>query len=122
MPQSQLDVTADRSERTLCLSLAGELDRATRDRFEEAVEGALSAPTAELVLDLGDVSHLDLGGINALIGAHHRTRERGATLTVLRASHTVRRIFALTRIGELLAPGRASASDPPASSARRWLR
>lgn len=104
MLQSQLHVVACKEGGALRLSVAGELDRATAERLEVALEEGLEGRTDEVELDLSAVSFLDLGGIRALLRAHRRTRDEGAALAVVRPSNSVRRVFTLTRLGHLLAP------------------
>jgi anti-anti-sigma factor len=102
MPKSELTVTAGHVGTTLRLSIGGELDRASTDRVESTLDEALSGEVEHIVLDLEEVTFLDLGGIRTLLNAHTRAGERGLDLTVVRPSGTASRIFTLTRIGEVL--------------------
>ncbi len=99
---SQLALTASRDEATLRLSLAGEFDRAGTGRLERAFEEALEAPIERVVLDLGAVTFLDLEAIKTLLKTHARAREYGVELGVVRPRGTARRIFTLTRVGDVL--------------------
>ncbi len=99
---SQLTLTASRDEATLRLSLAGEFDRAATGRVEQAFEEALEVPTDRVVLDLGAVTFLDVGAVRTLLTTHARAREYRVGLTVLRPCGTARRIFTLTRVGDVL--------------------
>jgi anti-anti-sigma factor len=115
---SQFALTASRDEGTLRLSLAGEFDRARTGRVERAVEEALEVPTEHVVLDLGDVTFLDLGAVRTLLKTHARACEYGVELTVVRPRGTARRIFTLTRVGDVLpvTDGNAASIASPVES------
>lgn len=112
---SQLALTTRRDEATLRLSLAGDFDHAGTTRVERAFEQALEAPIERVVLDLSGVTFLDLGAIRTLLKTHARARDYGLELGVVRPRGTARRIFTLTRVGDLLpvtetgAPGGSAA-------------
>jgi anti-anti-sigma factor len=106
MQESQLALTANREGSTLQLLVAGEFDRAGASQVERAFEAALEAPTERVVLDLGAVTSLDLAAIRTLLKTHRRARNYGLELTVVRPRGTARRIFTLTRIGDVLPLGR----------------
>lgn len=110
MHRSQLALRASREGSTLRLLVTGELDRAGASRLERAFEEALEAPTERVVLDLGGVTSLDLGAIKTLLKTHTRARHYGIELTVVRPRGTARRIFTLTRMGEVLPVARRSSA------------
>lgn len=100
--EPQLSLMAESEGTTLTVSVAGELDRSVSGRVEEALEEGLSPTTEHIVLDLQDVSFLDLAAVRTLLVMNARSRDQGCELTVLRPSGTASRIFTLTRIGEVL--------------------
>ena len=110
MQGSQFALTASRQGSTLRLLVAGEFDRAGAGRVERAFEEALEAPTERVVLDLGAVTSLDLGAVKALLRTHARARRYGLELTVVRPCGTARRIFTLTRIGDVLPVARQTSA------------
>ena len=102
MAQSQLSVTAKREGTTLRLSLSGEFARAAAGRVERVLEDALRLPTKRIVFDLSAVSFLDLAALRTLLSADERARDHGRELTVVRPSGAARRVFTLTRLGDVL--------------------
>jgi anti-anti-sigma factor len=80
------------------LRVAGELDRTTSDRFDEAVQTAIVG-TGALVLDLSRVRFLDSSGVRSLIKLGLSMRGR---MLVLRApSPQVMRVLQLTRLDQV---------------------
>jgi anti-anti-sigma factor len=81
----------------------GELDLATSDRLQTALD-AVDASTPLIVLDLSGVSFLDASGLRVLIEAKRTLGER---LTLLPGAPAVQRLFALTGTDAALgfAPG-----------------
>ena len=90
----------------MCFELAGELDRhAVRD-VERALEETWDEPTDQLIFDLTRLSSLDRAGLAALLRAERQAREGRVAVTVVRPHGPARRVFTLTRAGEVLrAPG-----------------
>lgn len=78
--------------------VAGELDRWSAERFDEAVAAAV-AGARTLVVDLSNVSFLDSSGVRSLIklGLSMRDRE----LVLRHPSPPVLRILRLTKLEEM---------------------
>ena len=80
---------------TLRVTLSGEFDLTAVDRFREQVEEA-ATPWRHAEIDLSDVVFMDSSGLQALVSLNNRARERGLEVTLVRPSHPVTRLFALT--------------------------
>lgn len=88
--------------RTLCLSLAGEFDRAAVGEVERALERAWEPLTDKVVVDLRHVSFLDVAGLSVLLKAKQAARDRHLSMAIIRPRGYANRIFTLTRASELL--------------------
>jgi stage II sporulation protein AA (anti-sigma F factor antagonist) len=87
----------------LWLAVAGDVDMATRDAFEDAVTGALTAPAVtHVVVDLTGVGFCDSTGINALVRAWRAANERQVTLRISNPQPAVRRVLEITGVLALL--------------------
>lgn len=66
------------------LTLAGELDLATAELLREQVRPLLGhgADACHLVVDLSDLTFLDITGVGVLLEAHRRLAERGGSLVL----------------------------------------
>jgi anti-anti-sigma factor len=95
------------------LELSGELDLASAPQFERALERAMHAHPARLVLDLSDLSFLDSCGLRELLGAQRACERAGCSLTLI-AGDPARRLFELTGLAGRL----PLAEQPPAGGAR----
>lgn len=78
------------------------------DAPEWAAAGALG-PLDHVLMDLGDVTAIDAGGVGRLVGLRHALARRGTRLTITRASARVRRVLCLTGLDAIfgIASGRA---------------
>lgn len=76
-----VDVVPDRER--VVVAPAGEIDLATAPRMQQDVLGLLERGFTRVVVDLRGVEFLDSQGIRALVLAHNRARELGATMPVL---------------------------------------
>lgn len=80
------------------LWVAGELDRTTADRFDEAVQ-AVIVGSGPFVLDLSRVRFLDSSGVRSLVKLG--LSMRGRTLVLRDPSHPVMRVLEMTRLDEV---------------------
>lgn len=80
------------------LWVAGELDRTTSDRFDEAVQSVIVG-TGPLVLDLSRVRLLDSSGVRSLVKLG--LSMRGRALVLREPSPPVMRVLQITRLDEV---------------------
>jgi anti-anti-sigma factor len=99
---ANLSIRSDREAVTLTLSLAGDLDAQTAERFEPAIEEAEQSGAAVIVLDLTEVRFVDSSGLVALLMAARRSDRRGGRLLVRAGSGEVRKLLELTSIDQKL--------------------
>ncbi len=99
---ARIELRPDR-ERVLVL-LGGELDLATVDFVRQELEALRSAGWQQLVLDLSEVSFMDLAGVRLLLSAFEQSDRAGSLFRVRGASPQVRRILELTGNTHILAP------------------
>ena len=83
------------------LVVRGELDMLTAPGLEDAL--ALVERWGDpIVVDLCDLSFMDASGLHALENASKRARDRGRPFTVIRCPSSVRRLFKLTGMLDML--------------------
>ncbi|MGK5684105.1 STAS domain-containing protein [Actinoplanes sp. URMC 104] len=85
------------SDGTIHLSVAGEIDLATIEEFEEALARAVAVDgTPRILVDFGDVGFCDSSGVAALDRAYHEAAVRGVALRVIRLQEGVHRLLEVT--------------------------
>lgn len=85
---------------TLHVHVFGEFDRSRVGRVEQALERLAETPLPRLlVLDLRDLTFLDLAGLRTILRANDRGRAEGFEVEVVRPAGTANRVFTLTRAG-----------------------
>jgi anti-sigma B factor antagonist len=77
----------------------GELDCATVDRLEAAVDSVVAAGRNQIVLDLRALSFMDSTGLCAIVRQANRT---DATVALIDGAPAVARLFDLTAVRQLL--------------------
>ena len=82
------------------VKLRGELDLEHAYTFDEELRGVESARPPCIVLDLRELSFADSCGMGRLIAARRRARRDGRRLLLVRGSHAVDRLLALTALEE----------------------
>lgn len=82
---------------SLLLAVTGEIDLATVDRLRDTAFTALAERRpAVLVLDLAEVSFLDLSGVSALLAIRARASATGTRVVLCHPQPIVRRVLELT--------------------------
>jgi anti-sigma B factor antagonist len=90
-----LKIDTDADADTLNVRLSGEFDLTGVSDFRTAVEDS-ETPWRRADIDLSDVVFMDSSGLEALVSLNNRARERGLEVTLVRPSHPVTRLLALT--------------------------
>jgi anti-sigma B factor antagonist len=78
------------------VSLAGELDIGTSDRFEQELDMLLDDGARQLVVDLLGITFLGSVGLGLLTQAAKRTRELGGECIVVSDDPRILRVFEIT--------------------------
>ena len=97
--QSVQVAIAEREGRTVATA-SGEIDAASADTFERGVRPAI-AESADLLLDLSEVSFMDSSGLRALMGLHAEVTQRGGHIELVGTSSVVDRLLSVTGLDEL---------------------
>lgn len=106
-PHEALHVTmSTESSGEVSIELRGEVDAATVDHLEHAVEQAMRVARERVTLDISRLAFIDAGGFHALERLHRRADSRGLALLVLVDPWKMRIAkIAEARIDIRLAPG-----------------
>jgi len=80
-------------------AVVGEIDAHTAPDISEAVA---KATTTSLEIDLSGVDFVDSSGLRTLIEAHQRFKANGGSLTLVRPSPVVTRLFDISGVGDYL--------------------
>jgi anti-anti-sigma factor len=85
------------------LSVTGQLmTEQDADNFHEAVEAAISAGDARIVVDLGGVPWINSVGLGSILAANHAVDAAGGALRLCCLSSQLRSILAVTRLDSIL--------------------
>ena len=95
----QFSLTREVEDGGVRFRLFGELDLATIPLFESGLDGAAEAA---IVLDLGELTFIDVAGLRAVLSAEIQAREKHQELTLVDGSRPVRKLFELTGNDHLL--------------------
>lgn len=83
-------------DRVGLLALSGEVDISTSPRFKEALLALIEDGTADVVVDLDEVTFIDSTALGVLVGAVRRLHPLGGRLVVVAKAHAVMRPVTLT--------------------------
>jgi anti-sigma B factor antagonist len=88
----------------LVIVLGGELDMNEAQRLSDEVQEALSSGVMVVGLDLGDLTFIDSGGLQAVLAAKEEVERRGAVFRLESMSPAVARVVQMTGVEQHLPP------------------
>lgn len=94
-PDTPLDITPTATG----FAIVGEIDAHTAPEISRAVA---ESELQSLEIDLSGVEFVDSSGLRALIEAHQRFQADGGSLTLVRPSPVVARLFDISGVGDYL--------------------
>lgn len=98
-----LTVGVSELDATLYVRLEGDFDLAGVGPVERALDRLSQVPLLRrVVIDLRDVTFLDLAGLRTILRTNDRARAGGLDVAVVRPHGLANRVFTLTRAGEEL--------------------
>jgi stage II sporulation protein AA (anti-sigma F factor antagonist) len=91
-----LTISSALIDRTVEVSLQGELDLASAPRLEERMVAIDDDDPVRVLIDLAGLKFIDSTGLRVLLLADARARERGYELLLRAGGETVQRVFEMT--------------------------
>lgn len=98
--EDQLLIGVRRQADRVILALEGELDMATVELLQQAMEGADGEQM--VVLDLEQLQFIDSTGLRSVLSALERCRDRGQQFAVTQGSQQVQRLLGVTGVAKHL--------------------
>ena len=84
------------------VELVGELEVVSVDEFSMRMADLGGSGAIGVVVDLAGISFIDSSGINALVRAVRSVEARGGTAVIASPSAVAQRVFAITRLPQLV--------------------
>jgi len=84
------------------VELVGELEVVSVDAFSMRMADLGGSGAIGVVIDLAGISFIDSSGINALVQAMRAVEARGGSAVVAAPSAVAQRVFAITRLAQLV--------------------
>lgn len=96
--RDQLQIDERHEAGRAILSLAGELDMASAELLQDAIEGESVRDEGMVVLDLQQVQFIDSTGLRIILKALERCRGRGQQFAITPGSQQVQRLLSITGV------------------------
>jgi anti-sigma B factor antagonist len=93
-----MDINTHVVEQVTVIGLSGRFTAATTPQVIDLLQQTAGSGSAQVVVDLGEVSFIDSSGLSVLVLGMKRCREHGGDLRLCRLQAPVRMIFELTRL------------------------
>jgi anti-sigma B factor antagonist len=98
--QDQLQIVVRQEADRVILALDGELDMATAEQLQHAMDGLDGQ--SMVVLDLEQLQFIDSTGLRSVLSVLERCRELGQEFAVTRGSQQVQRLLGVTGVAKHL--------------------
>lgn len=95
-----MDITEQKKDRMLTLSLVGRLDTATAPELEQRLKEKLDGVT-DLILDFNRLVYLSSAGLRVILAAQKQMNQQGSML-VRHVNETVMEVFEVTGFVDIL--------------------
>lgn len=95
-------VTEEWSERTVVVSVAGELDVLTSPHLKDGIDAALAKGPAVLVIDLSEVEFLSSAGMAVLVAAREQAEDSHVKFGVVASGPATSRPLTLIGLAEVI--------------------
>lgn len=93
-----------RKKDVMVVRLEGELDQCSAASIRRDLDMLLQDPSVRhLVLDMKNMPFMDSSGIGVILGRYRTLSLRGGSVSVMHMSPQVRRIYALSGMGQIIA-------------------
>jgi anti-sigma B factor antagonist len=96
------EVSCEESAEGARLALHGELDMSSAPMLVRQLEAAESSRPREIVLDLAELSFMDVTGLRTILDAARRARRVGGSLVIANPTPHIIRLLELTAIDQTL--------------------
>jgi anti-sigma B factor antagonist len=100
-----LEITSSKDGSKTLVKVAGEVDVSNAPQLRQELEAALGEATPQVVVDFSEVPYIDSTGIGVLVGATHRAKEAGGSLTLSNPQKNVARVLSLLGVDKELVAG-----------------
>ncbi|WP_329090428.1 MULTISPECIES: STAS domain-containing protein [unclassified Streptosporangium] len=109
-----LQLTSEHANDFAVITVAGELDLATRPDLSAFTRDVIDARPGTVIIDLAGVTFIDACGLSALIAVKRHAREQGTPLLLAGAPPVVLKLLRLTNLdASFTVISRSGAMSPP---------
>ncbi len=89
-------------EKTSMVSIKGEIDIYSIEKFRETIEEKIKTQVPEIVLDCSELSYMDSTGMGVLIEMRNKTKEMGQKIIMMNPRPNIKKLLALTGVDKII--------------------
>ncbi|AGB40560.1 anti-anti-sigma factor [Halobacteroides halobius DSM 5150] len=94
----ELKLSFQKLDKALVITLDGEFDLHTAEKFKKRVGNKIAAGNTRIILDLGGVEFIDSSGLGAILSKYKKLDKMNGKLIVTNVTPQVKRIFEVSGI------------------------
>ncbi|PKM59418.1 MAG: anti-sigma factor antagonist [Firmicutes bacterium HGW-Firmicutes-4] len=88
--------------KTSMVSIKGEIDIYSIEKFRETIEEKMKTQAAEIILDCSELSYMDSTGMGVLIELRNKSKEMGQKIIMMNPRPNIKKLLALTGVDKII--------------------
>lgn len=96
-----MEIQVEYKNNTVIIKPSGEIDLHNSPQLRKTLHEVIGKNTANILIDLGEVTYMDSSGLATLVEAFQQTSKQGKKLILCSPKDTVKNIFSITRLEEI---------------------
>ncbi|WP_303867031.1 STAS domain-containing protein [Acetobacterium wieringae] len=89
-------------EKTSMVSIKGEIDIYSIEKFREIIEERIKTQAPEIILDCSELSYMDSTGMGVLIELRNKTKEMGQKIIMMNPRPNIKKLLSLTGVDKII--------------------
>ncbi|MEL7661351.1 MULTISPECIES: STAS domain-containing protein [Acetobacterium] len=89
-------------EKTSMVSIKGEIDIYSIEKFREIIEEKIRTQAPEIILDCSELSYMDSTGMGVLIELRNKTKEMGQKIIMINPRPNIKKLLSLTGVDKII--------------------
>lgn len=98
---SELKISYEHSDEAVKVTLAGEVDIYTSQKFKEKLYDIVDSTKSDLVIDCKELNYIDSTGLGILVGTLKKSKLYGKKVCISNLKENIKKLFLITGLDKV---------------------
>lgn len=98
---SELKISYEHSDETVKVTLVGEVDIYTSQKFKEKLYDIVDSTKSDLMIDCKDLNYIDSTGLGILVGTLKKSKTYGKKVCISNLKENIKKLFLITGLDKV---------------------